>query len=123
MLLGKIWGGDYTEQTEYLRVFVRHLRKKIEADPAKPRYILTEPWVGYRFVAEPTVREGKLATLNLHPQSVALRTFNEPLSHFLFQLASIDSFAKAFNAIESWQRAEKNSGHKVFRPPHRQSST
>lgn len=52
MLLGKIWGGDYTEQTEYLRVFVRHLRKKIEADPAKPRYILTEPWVGYRFVAE-----------------------------------------------------------------------
>ncbi len=50
MLLGKIWGGDYTEQTEYLRVFVRHLRKKIEPDPAKPRYILTEPWVGYRFV-------------------------------------------------------------------------
>jgi two-component system KDP operon response regulator KdpE len=51
-VLGKIWGGDYTEQTEYLRVFVRHLRKKIEADPAKPRYILTEPWVGYRFVTE-----------------------------------------------------------------------
>ena len=49
-LLAKVWGGDYTEQTEYLRVFVRHLRKKIEADPAKPRYILTEPWVGYRFV-------------------------------------------------------------------------
>jgi two-component system, OmpR family, KDP operon response regulator KdpE len=51
-LLGKIWGGDYTEQTEYLRVFVRHLRKKIEPDPAKPRYILTEPWVGYRFNPE-----------------------------------------------------------------------
>jgi len=50
-LLGKIWGGDYIEQTEYLRVFVRHLRKKIEPDPAKPRYILTEPWVGYRFIA------------------------------------------------------------------------
>jgi two-component system, OmpR family, KDP operon response regulator KdpE len=48
-LLASIWGGDYTDQTEYLRVFVRHLRKKIEADPAKPRYILTEPWVGYRF--------------------------------------------------------------------------
>ena len=48
-LLANIWGGDYTEQTEYLRVFVRHLRKKIEPDPAKPRYILTEPWVGYRF--------------------------------------------------------------------------
>jgi two-component system KDP operon response regulator KdpE len=50
-LLANIWGGDYTEQTEYLRVFVRHLRKKIERDPAKPRYILTEPWVGYRFVS------------------------------------------------------------------------
>ncbi len=48
-LLANIWGGDYTDQTEYLRVFVRHLRKKIEPDPAKPRYILTDPWVGYRF--------------------------------------------------------------------------
>lgn len=48
-LLAAIWGGDYTEQTEYLRVFVGQLRKKIEADPAKPQYILTEPWVGYRF--------------------------------------------------------------------------
>lgn len=48
-LLAAIWGGDYTEQTEYLRVFVGQLRKKIEADPAKPHYILTEPWVGYRF--------------------------------------------------------------------------
>jgi two-component system KDP operon response regulator KdpE len=50
-LLANIWGGDYTDQTEYLRVFIRHLRKKIEADPAKPRYILTEPWVGYRFLS------------------------------------------------------------------------
>lgn len=49
-LLGKIWGGEYTDQTEYLRVFVRHLRKKIEPNPAKPRYILTEPWIGYRFL-------------------------------------------------------------------------
>ena len=48
-LLTAIWGGDYVEQTEYLRVFIRHLRKKIEPNPAKPRYILTEPWVGYRF--------------------------------------------------------------------------
>lgn len=48
-LLGAIWGGNYTEQTEYLRVFLRHLRKKIEPDPSKPQYILTEPWVGYRF--------------------------------------------------------------------------
>lgn len=48
-LLGKVWGGEYTEQTEYLRVFVGNLRKKIEPDPSKPRYIITEPWVGYRF--------------------------------------------------------------------------
>jgi two-component system, OmpR family, KDP operon response regulator KdpE len=49
-ILGEVWGGNYVEQTEYLRVFVRHLRKKIELDPARPRYIRTEPWVGYRFV-------------------------------------------------------------------------
>jgi len=49
-LLANTWGGNYTDQTEYLRVFIRHLRKKIEIDPAKPRYILTDPWVGYRFV-------------------------------------------------------------------------
>lgn len=48
-LLGAIWGGNYTEQTEYLRVFVGQLRKKIESDPANPKYILTEPWIGYRF--------------------------------------------------------------------------
>ena len=48
-LLGAVWGGNFTEQTEYLRVFVGNLRKKIEANPAKPQYILTEPWVGYRF--------------------------------------------------------------------------
>jgi len=48
-LLGAVWGGDYTEQHEYLRVFIGQLRKKIEPDPSKPRYILTEPWIGYRF--------------------------------------------------------------------------
>lgn len=48
-LLGAIWGGDYTEQTEYLRVFIGQLRKKIEIDPADPKYIVTEPWIGYRF--------------------------------------------------------------------------
>ena len=48
-LLAAIWGGNYVEQTEYLRVFIRHLRKKIEPTPAKPRHILTEPWIGYRF--------------------------------------------------------------------------
>lgn len=51
VLLGAVWGGDYVEQTEYLRVFIGQLRKKIEMDPAKPHYILTEPWIGYRFNA------------------------------------------------------------------------
>ena len=48
-LLGAVWGGNFTEQTEYLRVFLGNLRKKIEPNPAKPQYILTEPWIGYRF--------------------------------------------------------------------------
>lgn len=48
-LLTAIWGANYSEQTEYLRVFIGQLRKKIEPDPASPRYILTEPWIGYRF--------------------------------------------------------------------------
>ncbi len=48
-LLGAVWGGDYTEQNEYLRVFIGQLRKKIEPNPSEPRYILTEPWIGYRF--------------------------------------------------------------------------
>lgn len=52
-LLGAIWGGDYTEQPEYLRVFVGQLRKKIESDPSAPRYIITEPWIGYRFIPVP----------------------------------------------------------------------
>ncbi len=48
-LLAALWGGNYVEQNEYLRVFVGNLRKKIEADASSPRYILTEPWIGYRF--------------------------------------------------------------------------
>lgn len=48
-LLTALWGGNYVEQNEYLRVFVGNLRKKIETDTSGPRYILTEPWVGYRF--------------------------------------------------------------------------
>ena len=48
-LLAALWGGDSVEQNEYLRVFVGNLRKKIETDATSPRYILTEPWIGYRF--------------------------------------------------------------------------
>ena len=48
-LLRTIWGPEYGGELEYLRTYIRALRKKIENDPAKPEYILTEPWVGYRF--------------------------------------------------------------------------
>ena len=48
-LLRTIWGPEYGGELEYLRSYVRMLRKKLETDPAKPEYILTEPWVGYRF--------------------------------------------------------------------------
>jgi two-component system KDP operon response regulator KdpE len=48
-LLQAVWGPDYGDETEYLRVFINQLRKKIEPDPHHPCYIHTEPWVGYRF--------------------------------------------------------------------------
>jgi two-component system, OmpR family, KDP operon response regulator KdpE len=48
-LLAAVWGGENTEQVEYLRVFVAQLRKKLEPAPNSPRYIVTDPWVGYRF--------------------------------------------------------------------------
>src|SRR6202790_2477037 len=48
-LLQSVWGPEYGEETENLRVVINQLRKKIESDPAQPKYIRTEPWVGYRF--------------------------------------------------------------------------
>jgi len=48
-LLQTVWGPDYGDEPEYLRVMVNQLRKKIETDPSKPKLILTEPWLGYRF--------------------------------------------------------------------------
>lgn len=48
-ILQAVWGPDYGSEVEYLRVFVNQLRKKIEPDPARPRFIITEPWLGYRF--------------------------------------------------------------------------
>ena len=52
-LLQAVWGPDYGEETEYLRVFINQLRKKIEPDPRHPRYIHTDPWIGYRFDPPP----------------------------------------------------------------------
>ena len=48
-LLAAVWGGDYVEQDQYLRVFVGNLRKKLERGASDRRYLVTEPWVGYRF--------------------------------------------------------------------------
>jgi two-component system KDP operon response regulator KdpE len=52
-LLQTVWGSDYAEELGYLRVFVNALRRKLEPDPSKPKYLITEPWLGYRFVISP----------------------------------------------------------------------
>ncbi len=49
-ILREVWGPNYEEQTHYLRVYIAHLREKLESDPAKPRLICTEPGVGYRLI-------------------------------------------------------------------------
>jgi two-component system KDP operon response regulator KdpE len=51
-ILSAIWGSNSTEQPEYLRVFIANLRKKLERNPRAPKYIKTEPWIGYRFDPE-----------------------------------------------------------------------
>jgi two-component system KDP operon response regulator KdpE len=56
MLLQSIWGPEYGGEAEYLRVYINRLRQKLESDPANPRYLLTEPGVGYRFVSPETGR-------------------------------------------------------------------
>ena len=48
-LLQEVWGPNYGEETNYLRVFIAQLRRKLEPDPAHPRYFITEPGIGYRF--------------------------------------------------------------------------
>ena len=53
-ILQAVWGPDYGDQVDYLRVVVKNLRKKMESSPEHPQYIKTEPWVGYRFSADPT---------------------------------------------------------------------
>ena len=60
-LLAAVWGAGSVEQTEYLRVCVGHLRKKLEPDEVEPRYILTEPWIGYRFEPSRIDRDSRLA--------------------------------------------------------------
>jgi two-component system, OmpR family, KDP operon response regulator KdpE len=55
-LLTSVWGTEYGSELEYLRTFVRQLRKKLEDDPARPKYLLTEPYIGYRFSDSKTLQ-------------------------------------------------------------------
>ena len=52
-ILQTVWGPDYGDQVDYLRVFIKTLRKKVELNPDAPEYIVTEPWIGYRFSVRP----------------------------------------------------------------------
>ena len=54
-LLQEVWGPNYETETNYLRVYLAQLRRKLEPDPSHPRYLITEPGMGYRFVIEPAV--------------------------------------------------------------------
>ncbi len=51
MLLQRVWGPEYGDEAQYLRVYINQLRRKLEADPARPRILITEPGVGYRFIS------------------------------------------------------------------------
>ena len=69
-LLQAIWGPEYGSELEYLRSYVRFLRKKIETNPARPEYIVTEPWIGYRF-RNPSVAASPPPT----PESASIEPF------------------------------------------------
>jgi len=60
-LLTSVWGPDYRNEVDYLRTFVRQLRKKIESDPSNPRYLLTDAYVGYRFAESIAVQQEQAA--------------------------------------------------------------
>jgi two-component system KDP operon response regulator KdpE len=62
-ILQAVWGSDYGEEVEYLRVFIKQLRKKLEPEPASPRYIFTEHWLGYRFHLPQDEPRGSAASL------------------------------------------------------------
>ena len=60
-LLRAVWGSEYGGELEYLRTYIRALRRKIERDPSKPEYLVTEPWVGYQFRVPPSAPESSPA--------------------------------------------------------------
>ena len=61
-LLTSVWGPDYRQEVDYLRTFIRQLRKKIETDPSDPKYLLTDAYVGYRFAETPVLGESSSRT-------------------------------------------------------------
>ena len=61
-LLTSVWGPDYRQEVDYLRTFIRQLRKKIETDPSDPKYLLTDAYVGYRFAETPILGESSSRT-------------------------------------------------------------
>ena len=69
-LLGSVWGVEYRNEVDYLRTFVRQLRKKIEDDPSNPKYLLTDAYVGYRF-AEDTSLTDTAAPFGAVPQQAS----------------------------------------------------
>ena len=77
VLLQKIWGPEYGGEAEYLRVYINRLRQKLESDPANPRYLLTEPGVGYRFVAPETRGTRQLPPLARNSSDERAHTDNE----------------------------------------------
>ena len=76
-LLAKVWGREYVDEIDYLRVYVRRLRRKVEEDPDRPRYILTERGLGYRFRAEAHARPDAVAMLN---RAASPRSGERPIS-------------------------------------------
>jgi two-component system, OmpR family, KDP operon response regulator KdpE len=69
-ILRTIWGPEYGNESEYLRSYIKALRRKIEDDPAHPQYIVTEPWLGYRF-RDPADRDAALAPDADDPESTS----------------------------------------------------
>ena len=71
-LLARVWGDEYRDQTDYLKVYVSRLRAKLEDDPERPRYILTERGLGYRFTRGAHVAQSRPDRLHQRPQAERL---------------------------------------------------
>ena len=82
-IIATVWKGAPATTADTVRVHVGSLRRKLEPDPANPRYIGTEPWVGYRFLAEPL--EPRYSPESLETLSISLRTSFDPFGRSLLR--------------------------------------